>query len=211
MARKLAGILCFLGISSMAWAAIPIQQWKTENGAKVLFVETHAIPVIDVNVDFDAGSRRDPATKSGLAGLTNASLDKGIKDTQGMAIAEAKILDTFADVGAVRSNNVDMDKAGYSLRVFSGQEQSEKAVEMLSDLLAKPSFPAELLNRDKARLVASIREEETRPESIAAKAFKRTFILHTPMASALLLKRSIPFPETIWLPFTGIIMWPTGQ
>ena len=43
----------------------------------------------------------------------------------------------------------------------------------MSDLLAKPSFPAELLDRDKARLVASIREEETRPESIAARAFKK--------------------------------------
>lgn len=173
LGRKLVGILYFLGASSMAWAAIPIQQWTTHNGAKVLFVETHAIPVIDINVDFDAGSRRDPAGKSGLAGLTNASLDKGIEDARGAIISEANILDTFADVGAVRSNNVDMDKAGYSLRVLSGQDQSDKAINMLSDLLAKPSFPAELLNRDKARLIASIKEEETRPESIAAKAFKK--------------------------------------
>ncbi len=172
LSRKLVGLLCLLGISSMAWAAIPIQQWTT-NGAKVFFVETHVIPVIDVNVDFDAGSRRDPAAKSGLAGLTNASLDKGIRDARGIVIAEAEILDTFADVGAARSNSVNMDKAGYSVRVLSGQEQSDKAVSMLSDLLANPSFPAELLNRDKARLIASIREEETRPESIAAKAFKK--------------------------------------
>lgn len=170
---KLVGILFFLGVSTTAWAAIPIQQWTTQNGTKVLFVETHAIPVIDINVNFDAGSRRDPAAKSGLAGLTNASLDKGIRDAGGAIISEAKILDTFADVGAVRSNSVDMDKAGYSLRVLSGQEQSDRAIGLLSDLLAKPSFPAELLNRDKARLVASIREEETRPESIAARAFKK--------------------------------------
>lgn len=170
---KLVGILFFLGVSTTACAAIPIQQWTTQNGTKVLFVETHAIPVIDINVNFDAGSRRDPAAKSGLAGLTNASLDKGIRDAGGAIISEAKILDTFADVGAVRSNSVDMDKAGYSLRVLSGQEQSDRAIGLLSDLLAKPSFPAELLNRDKARLVASIREEETRPESIAARAFKK--------------------------------------
>lgn len=169
---KFVGVLCLLGISSMAWAAIPIQQWTTQNGAKVLFVETHAIPVIDINVAFDAGSRRDPAGKSGLAGLTNASLDKGIRDA-GFTMAEAKILDTFADVGAIRSNGINMDKAEYSLRVLSGREQSDKAITMLSELLAKPSFPAELLERDKARLIASIREEETRPESIATKAFKK--------------------------------------
>lgn len=173
LSRKLVGIVCFLGVSSMAWAGIPIQHWTTQNGSKVLFVETHAIPVIDINVDFDAGSRRDPAGKSGLAGLTNASLDKGILEAGGLVIPEAKILDTFADSGAVKSNNVDMDKAGYSLRVLSGQEQSDKAIRLMSELLAKPSFPAELLNRDKARLIASIKEEETRPESIAARAFKK--------------------------------------
>ena len=107
---KLVGILFFLGVSTTAWAAIPIQQWTTQNGTKVLFVETHAIPVIDINVNFDAGSRRDPVAKSGLASLTNASLDKGIRDAGGAIISEAKILDTFADVGAVRSNSVDMDK-----------------------------------------------------------------------------------------------------
>lgn len=173
MNRTLVGVMCFLGLSSIAWAAIPIQQWTTDNGSKVLFVETHAIPVIDINVDFDAGSRRDPAVKSGLAALTNASLDKGISNAGGLTVPEAKILDTFADVGAARSNSINMDKAGYTLRVLSGQEQSDKAIGMLSELLAAPSFPAELLKRDKARLIASIKEEETRPESIAAKAFKK--------------------------------------
>ena len=171
--RTLVAMACFLGISSMAWAAIPIQQWTTDNGTKVLFVETHAIPVIDINVDFDAGSRRDPAGKSGLAGLTNASLDNGISEASGLTVTEAKILDTFADVGAARGNSVNMDKAQYSLRVLSGQEQSDKAIDMFTGLLATPSFPAELLNRDKAQLVASIKEEETRPESIAAKVFKK--------------------------------------
>lgn len=190
LGHKLIGIICFLGISSMACAAIPIQQWTTDNGAKVLFVETHSIPVIDINVDFDAGARRDPVGKSGLAGLTNASLDKGMTDVAGLVVSEAKILDTFADVGAARSNSVNMDKAGYSLRVLAGQEQSEKAIDMLSELLAKPSFPAELLNRDKARLVASIREEETRPESIAARAFKKGMYPAHPYGVS-------PTPETV--------------
>ena len=188
--RGIVGIFCFLGLCSIAWAAIPIQQWTTDNGTKVLFVETHAIPVIDINVDFDAGARRDPAGKSGLAGLTNASLDKGIADGRGLTIAESKILDSFADAGAVRSNSVNMDKATYSLRVLSGQKQSDKAIDMLSELLAKPSFPPELLNRDKSRLIASIREEETRPESIAAKAFKKGIYPSHPYGDS-------PTPETV--------------
>lgn len=45
------GVLGCGGINLPALAAMPIQQWTTANGAKVLFVETHAIPVLDISVN----------------------------------------------------------------------------------------------------------------------------------------------------------------
>ena len=166
-----AGLIGCLLYGAQVYAALPIQHWVTENGARVFFVETHAIPVLDINVEFDAGSRRDPEGKAGLAALTNGSLDKGIAGVDG--VTEAQILDAFADAGAIRSNKTSMDRAGYSLRVMSDPAESESAIRMMSRLLAKPSFPEALLMRDKARLVASLKEEMTRPESIAAKAFRK--------------------------------------
>ena len=168
-----AGLIGCLLYGVQVYAALPIQHWVTENGARVFFVETHAIPVLDISVEFDAGSRRDPAGKAGLAALTNGSLDKGIARSGVADITEAQILDTFADVGALRSNKTSMDRAGYSLRVMSGQAESDAAIRMMAQLLASPSFPQALLTRDKARLVASLREEMTRPDSIAAKAFRK--------------------------------------
>jgi hypothetical protein len=44
-----------------ARAAIPIQHWTQPGGAQVWLVESPAIPMLDVQIDFDAGSRRDPA------------------------------------------------------------------------------------------------------------------------------------------------------
>ncbi len=167
------GLLFFLGFGMSAWAAVPIEQWTTSNGAKVLFVETHAIPILDISVEFDAGARRDTPEKSGLAALTNASLDKGIVGDNGQMKNEASILDTFADTGALRSNSVSMDRAGYTLRVMAGQDESERAIDLMAGLLGSPAFPAELLERDKARLVATIREEATRPETLATRRFKR--------------------------------------
>jgi len=46
-------------------------------------------------------------------------------------------------------------------------------VTLLARLLAHPSFPENLLARDKARTIAAIRESETKPEAIADKAFWR--------------------------------------
>ena len=64
-------------------AAIPIQQWTLANGAKVYLVESPAIPMLDVQIDFDAGSRRDPPGQAGLASLTANMLEKGVREKDG--------------------------------------------------------------------------------------------------------------------------------
>lgn len=67
------GIFC-----QYSMAAIPIQQWTQASGAKVYLVESPAIPMLDVQIDFDAGSRRDPADKAGLASVTATLLAQGV-------------------------------------------------------------------------------------------------------------------------------------
>lgn len=186
----------FMGVLGCLWiclpvsAAIPIQQWETENGAKVLFVETHAIPVVDISIEFDAGARHDPVGKSGLSALVNSSLDKGISSADGNGLAEAQILDTFADTGALHAGKASMDRAGYTLRILSGHAESDKAVQLMAQLLSSPSFPEKLFARDKARFIASLKEEDTRPESIAAKAFRRDLYADHPYGKS-------PDPESM--------------
>ena len=60
-----------------AHAALPIQHWQTEQGARVYFVENHDLPLLDISIDFAAGSNRDLPAKSGLANLTLHMMDKG--------------------------------------------------------------------------------------------------------------------------------------
>ena len=77
MFKKLI-IIVLLVSSGLAQAALKIQHWVLDNGARVYFVENHTIPMLDVNLDFDAGSRRDPANKAGLASLMYVLLGSGI-------------------------------------------------------------------------------------------------------------------------------------
>ena len=65
--------------SNSAWALLPIQHWTEPNGAKVYLVESPVIPMVDVQIDFDAGTRRDPAGQSGLANAVAAMASKGVK------------------------------------------------------------------------------------------------------------------------------------
>ena len=41
-------------------------------------VESPAIAMLDVQIDFDGGSRRDPAAKAGLASMMAAQLENGV-------------------------------------------------------------------------------------------------------------------------------------
>jgi zinc protease len=178
---------CLLSVlSGNALAALQIQSWTLDNGARVALVENHAIPILDVSVDFDAGARRDPAGKAGLAGLTNAMLARGISAGSDAAaepaLSEAQILNGFADIAAQRGGGAEMDRAGLNLRTLSSAAERDKAVNLVARLLAQPSFPEDFLKRDRARTIAGIREAETKPEAIAGKAFQTALYGQHPYA-----------------------------
>lgn len=172
MKKFLCLLILPLGLlaSLPAAAALAIQSWTQPDGARVLFVPNHAIPMLDVSVQFDAGQRRDPAGKAGLAELTVASLTRGVTDASG-TLTEAQILDGFADVAAQQHDGAGQDRAGVSLRTLSSPAEREAALTLLARMLAHPSFPQASLERDRALAIANIKEELTKPEVIAEKAF----------------------------------------
>jgi zinc protease len=159
------------GVPLQASAALQIQSWTLANGARVLFVENHAIPMLDLSIEFDAGSRRDPDGKAGLAALTNAMLTRGVAANDAApALSEAQILDGLADVAAQRGGGAGMDRAGITLRMLSSAGERDTSVNLLARMLAQPSFPETLFARDQARTIAELKEALTKPEEIASKA-----------------------------------------
>ena len=53
----LAGVFGLFGMS-LGHAALPLQQFALPSGAQVWLAESPGIPMVDVQIDFDAGSRR---------------------------------------------------------------------------------------------------------------------------------------------------------
>ena len=180
MYKKILIVLIMLGCGT-AHAALKIQSWSLANGARVLFVENHSIPILDVSVEFDAGARRDPKGKEGVAELTNAMLARGIHEAKipnatqtEPAMTEAQISDALADTAAQEGGGASSDRAGVTLRTLSSQKERSASLNIMARVLAQPSFPLDILVRDKARTIASIKESLTQPESIASKAFWKT-------------------------------------
>jgi zinc protease len=174
-AMKRIFLLLVVTLSSLpAHAALQIQSWALANGARVLFVENHSLPMLDLSIEFDAGSRRDPTGKAGLAALSNQMLARGVQATANEpALSEAQISDALADTAAQRGGDAGIDRAGATLRTLSSPPERDAAIGLLARILAQPSFPADFLARDKARTIAQIREAQTKPEVIASEAFMR--------------------------------------
>jgi zinc protease len=174
---QLAGMLLAMALIIPAHAAVQIQSWKLKRGAKVLFVENHDLPMLDVAVWFDAGSRRDTPEKSGRAGLVADLMKRGAA-----GMSEEEIAKRLADVGAELGAGFDRDRAGYSLRTLSSQRERSQALAVMADVLQKPDFSEAVLSREKQRLIASLQEADTQPETIASKAFYKALYGKHPYA-----------------------------
>jgi zinc protease len=149
-----------------AYATPKIQHWQSASGARVLFVENHDIPMLDVAVNFPAGSGFDAKGKVGVAGLTHHLLDLGVA-----GMSEDDISRGMADIGAILGGSFDQDRASVSVRTLSDAEVRDRALDIMARVLQQPVFPKAALAREKARVIAGLKEAETKPESIADKAF----------------------------------------
>ena len=171
-------LFALLGCLAGTAAATPrIEHWTAPSGAQVYFVEDHNLPMLDVAVNFPAGSAHDGADKKGVAGLTHSLLDLGV---QGMD--EDEIARKLADVGARIDSSFDADRSALSLRTLSMPAERDVALDILARVLQQPLFPAPVLAREKARVIAGLQEAETKPEFLAEKAFGKAVFGDHPYA-----------------------------
>ncbi len=160
-----------------AVASPEIQHWKTSNGARVYFVAAPQLPMLDIRVVFDAGSARD-GKLPGLALMTNALLDAGAGDLDEETIAER-----LEGLGAQLSSTALRDMAMVSLRSLSDARYLDPAVAILARIIGEPRFPEEVFQRERKRLLVSLRAEQQSPGDIASKAFYRAIYGEHPYAS----------------------------
>jgi zinc protease len=164
--KRLLTVAFALFFAQSAVAGVKIEHWVSPSGARVYFVESRVLPMLDIQVDFAAGSMFDPEGKSGLAALTRATLDNGAGKLDETAIAEQ-----LADIGANLGGGADTDRASVALRTLSAKDKREPALAILKAVLHQPLFDAAIFEREKARTIAGLKEAMTRPDSIAGKAF----------------------------------------
>jgi zinc protease len=179
-----------------ALATIPVQHWTQASGAQVYLVESPAIAMLDVEIDFDAGSRRDPPGQAGLAGVTAGMLEKGVRAKDGApALDENALGQAWADLGAQFGAGASSDRMSFSLRSLTDPALLAQAVALAARQIAEPSYPEAVWERERQRLQAALKESYTRPGTVAGLAYSQAVYGRHPygyeMTEATLAKISV--------------------
>ncbi len=169
--------LILLGLN--AQAAPPIEHWLTDNGARVYFVETHQLPMVDVTVGFDGGSARDPQEKPGLAHLVNVLMAEGAGGMDEHAIALE-----LESAGAQYGNENGRDMSIFQLRSLSDRALFQRAVDVFAKIVTQPSFPASALQRERQRTLVELKQEKQSAREVAERAFYSALFGSHPYARA---------------------------
>lgn len=146
---------------------LPVIQKRTlSNGLPVWIVETHEVPLVQINLVVLAGSAEDPAGKFGAASLTSAMLDEGAGSRSALEIADAV---DFLGANLTTTSSFD----GSAVRLNVPVARWDAATAIMADVALRPTFPEQELNRLREERLTALLQARDNPESIAAMAFPR--------------------------------------
>jgi zinc protease len=185
--KNLLAIIVFSFSAAVAQASAKINHWVHSSGALVYLVEARTIPMIDLQIDWHAGSVNDPKSKLGLAAMTASMIDKGSM-FNGRLISEAEVSDNLADLGADLSFNAGAERASMRLRTLSDEKKIMAAIELASSVIKNPVFDFKILKREQERTVSAIKEADLKPETKLSKEFDRQIYGQHPFADSPSIK-----------------------
>src|SRR6266446_4659314 len=156
-----------------------------ENGLKVLLVENPSIPTVSLNASVMTGARYDPEPKAGLALMASRLLDEGTENRTSLEIADA-----IESVGGAIESDGSFERIMATAGVL--KKDVDLGLELLSDLLIRPIFPQEFVDKEKERTLAEIVSAQDRPQVVAGWAFNELVYQNHPLH-----RPSHGYPQTV--------------
>jgi zinc protease len=146
---------------------------KLNDGAILLVSEQHQLPMVTISIAFDAGARRDPMGKAGLAALTGASLTEGTSQlTSEQFNQKTDFMGSSIDVSASRD---------YAVASFTSLKKYEKdTLHLLAETLQDPALHDADIKRKQGDQLAAINAAEEQPEYTANLAMTKALFGNTP-------------------------------
>ena len=137
---------------------------ELSNGLKIVVLEQHELPLVDVILQVRSGGESDPTGKTGTAALVAAMLTEGTTNRTALQIA-----DQAAYLGIQLNATSGWEQSNISLHTPTAQLDS--ALALLADVALRPNFPAADLERVRKVRLTSLQQLRDRAPAIADRAF----------------------------------------
>lgn len=143
-----------------------IEKFALANGLPVWIIEQHEVPIVQVNLVVRTGSSADPAGLFGLASLTAAMINEGAGGRSALELADA-----FDMLGAQIGTTSSFDASGARMSV--PVVRLSDALPLLADVVMRPDFPAEELERRRKERLTQFLQARDDPAAIVQAGFPR--------------------------------------
>jgi len=137
-----------------------LERGKLKNGIEVILAQRHTIPVIQMQLLFDAGYASDQGRGLGTSAFTMAMLDEGTTTLDSLEIARRA-----ERLGAQISAGSGLDTSSAGLSALTSQLAPSLA--LYADVVRNPAFRDEDIARIRGQWLARIAQEKTQPRGLA--------------------------------------------
>jgi len=159
---------------------------KLKNGLTIVLEEDHKLPTIAFTMWIRPGQLADPSDLPGLASFTAGMLREGTQQRTSEQIARE-----VDSLGATLDANSRFGTSYTSVNASGLITDTAKILDLLSDVVLHPNFPASELAKFKQREGASLEQRLSNPAFLGQQGFRRVIYGATPMAVASATKESI--------------------
>ncbi|MGN6520577.1 MAG: M16 family metallopeptidase [Dokdonella sp.] len=140
-----------------------IERGKLKNGIDIVLAQRHTIPVVQVQLLFDAGYASDQGRKLGTSAFTMAMLDEGTAELDSLEIARRA-----ERLGAIIGAGSGLDSSNASLNALASQ--LEPSLKLFGDVVRNAAFRDADIARIRGQWLARIAQEKTQPTGLALRS-----------------------------------------
>ncbi|HEX9948541.1 MAG TPA: pitrilysin family protein, partial [Thermodesulfobacteriota bacterium] len=144
-----------------------IKKIVLENGVILLFKEDHAVPVVGIAAVFLGGVRFEQSREAGITRFLSEMLTRGTELHTALQLAQ------------------EVDSLGATLETFSGRnsfgvqakglsKDFPRLMRLAAEVIAKPSFPPEELEKVRAEILAALGREQDAMQSRTMRLLRET-------------------------------------
>ncbi len=133
-----------------------LERATLSNGLKVIIAERHTIPVVEFEMQFDAGYAADQGGKLGASSFALTMLKEGTEKLSSLELSQRS-----RELGAAIGTGSSLDTSTVTLSAL--KENLQDSLALYADVILNPAFSNEEIERIRARWIAGIQQEQSQP------------------------------------------------